>query len=108
MVRESSSRVADSTFVSIDILYATQRFFLQADFRSRPQRILVFNCTSGRSGPTFLGSMLARAAEQLKIHKCEENALALFDHVIFCTNVTYASGKFKGGTYIVVFTVSQL
>ncbi|KAJ3559184.1 hypothetical protein NM688_g494 [Phlebia brevispora] len=63
---------------------------------SHPPRVLIFNCTSGRSGPTFLGSMLARAAEQLKLHHSDENALELFDHVIFCTNVTYSSGHFKG------------
>ena len=59
--------------------------------------MLIFNCTSGRSGKTFLGAMLARATEQLQKHGRSEEAGALFDQVIFCANVTYADGTFKGG-----------
>ncbi|TCD64329.1 Folylpolyglutamate synthetase [Steccherinum ochraceum] len=61
----------------------------------KPQRILIFNCTSGRSGSSFLGSMLAKAATQLQLHQSNEVSDGLFDHVIFCTNVTYADGGFK-------------
>ena len=43
--------------------------------------------------------MLARATEQLQKHGRSEEAGALFDQVIFCANVTYADGTFKGGTY---------
>ncbi|KAH8106152.1 FolC bifunctional protein [Cristinia sonorae] len=63
---------------------------------SRHTRILVFNCTSGRSGSSFLGSMLAKAATQLQLFRSNEVSDELFDHVIFCTNVTYADGGFKG------------
>ncbi|RDX55690.1 FolC bifunctional protein [Lentinus brumalis] len=59
-------------------------------------RVLIFNCTSGRSGNTFLGAMLAKANEQLKKHGHAEDAGKLFDQVIFCANVTYADGGFKG------------
>ncbi|KAG9222574.1 hypothetical protein CCMSSC00406_0002909 [Pleurotus cornucopiae] len=66
-------------------------------FSSPPTRILVFNCTSGRSGDAFLGGILAKAAAQLKLHNQNDtDATHLFDHVIFCTNVTYADGGFKG------------
>lgn len=65
--------------------------------RIKPQRILIFNCTSGRSGSSFLGSMLAKAATQLQLHQSNEVSDGLFDHVIFCTNVTYADGGFKSG-----------
>ncbi|KAH6915316.1 tetrahydrofolylpolyglutamate synthase [Coprinopsis sp. MPI-PUGE-AT-0042] len=62
----------------------------------RPRRVLVFNCTSGRSGDSFLGvvqeSMKARLAE----FKNEGDLSGFFDRVIFCTNVTYADGHFKG------------
>ncbi|KAI0796609.1 FolC bifunctional protein [Abortiporus biennis] len=64
---------------------------------STPMRILIFNCTSGRSGNAFLGSMLSNAAIQLKLHgQGNVDALKLFDSVIFCANVTYADGGFKG------------
>ena len=66
-------------------------------YRSRPLRVLIFNCTSGRSGNTFLGAMLAKADEQLKKHGRTEDVATLFDQVIFCANVTYADGGFKGG-----------
>ncbi|KAM5532276.1 hypothetical protein V8D89_014034 [Ganoderma adspersum] len=59
-------------------------------------RVLIFNCTSGRTGNAFLAAMLARTAEQLKKHGRVEEAGALFDQVIFCANVTYADGNFKG------------
>ncbi|KAA1466317.1 FolC bifunctional protein [Dentipellis sp. KUC8613] len=62
----------------------------------RPRRILIFNCTSGRSGSSFLGTMLSRAAVQLKLFGANEEAGQLLDHVIFCTNITYADGGFKG------------
>jgi folylpolyglutamate synthase len=63
----------------------------------KENRILVFNCTSGRSGPSFLGSVHSMVSAQLKLHKWPETPELFFDHVIFCTNVTYADGHFKGG-----------
>lgn len=42
--------------------------------------------------------MLAKAATQLQLYQSNEVSDELFDHVIFCTNVTYADGGFKGGT----------
>lgn len=59
------------------------------------KRVLVFNCTSGRSGDTFLKIMMDVVDAQLKFHGREISPF--FDHVIFCTNVTYANGHFKGG-----------
>ncbi|KAJ7498770.1 FolC bifunctional protein [Mycena latifolia] len=59
-------------------------------------RILVFNCTSGRSGSAFLESMNSHTATQLALFESDETASSFFDHVIFCTNVTYADGGFKG------------
>lgn len=60
-------------------------------------RVMIFNCTSGRSGGSFLGSMLSKMAAQLALHGREENHLTFFDHVIFCSNVTYTDGGFKSG-----------
>ena len=71
-------------------------------YRSRPLRVLIFNCTSGRSGTSFLGAMFERLALQLRLHKRSEPPQQFFDHVIFCANVTYASGNFKGGLYLYV------
>ncbi|GLB33949.1 hypothetical protein LshimejAT787_0108330 [Lyophyllum shimeji] len=62
----------------------------------KPTRVLVFNCTSGRSGSSFLGSMYTTVAAQLRLHQVNEPPEAFFDHVIFCANVTYADGHFKG------------
>jgi folylpolyglutamate synthase len=59
------------------------------------KRILVFNCTSGRSGRTFLETIYAKIAAWAKRNRHEPSQF--FDHVIFCTNVTYADGHFKGG-----------
>ncbi|KAK0242590.1 Mur ligase [Armillaria nabsnona] len=63
---------------------------------ARPKRILVFNCTSGRSGSSFLSAMYAKLSAQLQLHQSPETPERYFDEVIFCTNVTYADGCFKG------------
>ena len=60
-------------------------------------RCLIFNCTSGRSGETFL------AVVKESIVSLGDSAF--FDHVIFCTNVTYANGSFKGGAWQSAFLV---
>ena len=41
--------------------------------------------------------MVAKIGEQLKAHGRDEDASQFFDRVVFCTNVTYASGSYKGG-----------
>ena len=71
--------------------------------RKGNKRVLIFNCTNGRSGVTFLESMLEVTAEQLRLHESEETSSTLFDAAIFCTNVTYADGHFKGGVYPVSY-----
>jgi folylpolyglutamate synthase len=53
---------------------------------------------SGRSGAAFLETILKKAAEQLESYKSEVASSTFFSTVIFCTNVTYADGHFKGGT----------
>jgi folylpolyglutamate synthase len=65
--------------------------------RVNPTRVLIFNCTHGRSGTSFLESVLAKVATQLQLHGSAEVPHAFFDKVVFCTNVTYADGRFKGG-----------
>lgn len=44
--------------------------------------------------------MYAKLAAQLKIHGRNEAPEFFFDYVIFCANVTYADGGFKGGEYL--------
>ena len=68
------------------------------DYSGERSRVMIFNCTSGRSGNTFLSAMLSKATEQLKKHGHDGDVGKLFDQVIFCANVTYADGGFKGGT----------
>ncbi|KAL0577072.1 Folylpolyglutamate synthetase [Marasmius crinis-equi] len=67
-----------------------------AALRSRDAAVLIFNCTSGRSGPSFLSAMHGTVGEQLKQNRSDISPGTFFDRVIFCTNVTYADGKFKG------------
>ncbi|KAI0068812.1 FolC bifunctional protein [Artomyces pyxidatus] len=77
-------------FVSPDVALRSN------DSRLRPARVLIFNCTHGRNGSSFLGTILAKAASQLQLHESAELPGTLFDHVIFCANVTFADGHFKG------------
>ncbi|XP_006460222.1 hypothetical protein AGABI2DRAFT_150186 [Agaricus bisporus var. bisporus H97] len=56
------------------------------------KRILIFNCTSGRSGPTLLSKINGKVAAQARKY----DPSSYFERVIFCTNVTYADGHFKG------------
>ncbi|KAI0304213.1 Mur ligase [Russula brevipes] len=61
-----------------------------------PTRILIFNCTRGRSGHSFLETALNKIAAQLQLHASGEAPHTFFDKVVFCANVTYADGHFKG------------
>lgn len=59
----------------------------------RPTRFLIFNCTSGRSGTDLLSSLLSA----LSPSPSPSHLAQPFDHVVFCTNTTFASGDSKGG-----------
>ncbi|KAF8529057.1 FolC bifunctional protein [Hysterangium stoloniferum] len=79
---------------TVESLVCGMEWFSRPDVGFKPDsnpdgtiRILIFNCTYGRSGDKFLGVMLDTLAAQLKSH--------LFDHALFCTNVTYTDGGFK-------------
>lgn len=57
--------------------------------------VLVFNCSGGRAGESLLGALSEAGTRTV-----EKSAVELgnsFDSVIFCTNVTYVDGNFKGG-----------
>jgi len=41
--------------------------------------------------------MQAALSSQLMKYDRQDDPSSFFDHVIFCTNVTYADGYFKGG-----------
>ena len=57
--------------------------------------VLVFNCSGGRAGESLLGALLEAGAKKSGQELAELGTG--FDAVIFCTNVTYTSGDFKGG-----------
>lgn len=57
--------------------------------------ILIFNCSGGRAGEALLGSLLEAGAK--KLNASVEELGRTFTQVIFCTNVTYMDGHFKGG-----------
>jgi len=59
-------------------------------------RILVFNCTKGRSASLFIRSIASTISRQLENHGMKGQLdECLFSRVIFCTNTTYADGGFK-------------
>ena len=59
--------------------------------------MLIFNSTNGRSAHALLGTAVTTIAGQLEAQGRAADASAFFDHVVFCTNVTYTDGGFKGG-----------
>lgn len=59
------------------------------------KRVLVFNCTSGRSAKALLGALIDAGRRAWNGQGPER----WFDQVVFCTNVTYTDGGFKGGEY---------
>ncbi|PVG03448.1 FolC bifunctional protein [Serendipita vermifera] len=63
---------------------------------SDAKRILIFNCTHGRTGSTLLNALLDSFKSKLVSNELDTNIETFFDHVIFCTNVTYSDGTFKG------------
>ncbi|KAI6034383.1 Mur ligase [Pisolithus microcarpus] len=84
---------------TVESLSCCIRWFVQVGLglkEPQPTRVLIFNCTSGRSGPAFLGAILEETRESLLRHGREEKVEDFFGHVIFCSNVTYADGHFKG------------
>jgi folylpolyglutamate synthase len=60
--------------------------------------VLIFNCSGGRAAETLLASLLDAGSETSG--KTLEELGAGFEEVIFCTNVTFADGGFKGGTFL--------
>ncbi|KAF7332025.1 Folylpolyglutamate synthase [Mycena kentingensis (nom. inval.)] len=69
---------------------------LRSEIGKSRRRVLIFNCTSGRSGASFLEAVQSQIAIQLQTFGSVESAASFFDHVVFCTNVTYMDGGFKG------------
>jgi folylpolyglutamate synthase len=57
--------------------------------------VLIFNCSGGRAAETLLGSLLDAGAKASGMTVQELGAR--FEEVVFCTNVTFANGDFKGG-----------
>jgi len=60
------------------------------------KRTLIFNTGGGRAGPSFLEAIYKQITVQLSENQSSEDPTTFFDRVIFCTNVTYADGGFKG------------
>jgi folylpolyglutamate synthase len=58
-------------------------------------KVLIFNCSGGRAGESLLSAMLDAGAKAS--NKTVEELGKGFASVVFCTNVTYADGHFKGG-----------
>lgn len=64
------------------------------------ERVLIFNCTSGRSGLSLLGALTSSLSPpNASKPTTTNNKQQPFKHVIFCTNTTFASGSSKGGEH---------
>ncbi|KAF8624125.1 hypothetical protein AX15_006032 [Amanita polypyramis BW_CC] len=63
---------------------------------SNGSRALIFNCTQGRSGASLLKIILETVSKQLSTFEENGSSDTFFDHVVFCTNITYADGHSKG------------
>lgn len=68
------------------------------------ERVLIFNCTSGRSGLSLLGALTSSlsppdASKPTTTTNNNKQQPQPFKHVIFCTNTTFASGSSKGGEH---------
>ncbi|KAH0839913.1 FolC bifunctional protein [Lanmaoa asiatica] len=77
-----------------------------ADAR-QPLRVLIFNCTNGRSGEVFLRTMFNEIKTQLSAFMSSEEASRFFDQIIFCSNVTYTDGHSKGDLTSVAFATAE-
>ncbi|TNY17987.1 FolC bifunctional protein [Rhodotorula diobovata] len=71
---------------TVESLQCCGEWFEEASLQSSDAsvRALIFNCTSGRSGLSLLGTLLSSLSSQP------------FQHVIFCTNTTYSTGASSG------------
>jgi folylpolyglutamate synthase len=66
-----------------------------SDADERKPEVLIFNCSGGRAAESLLGSLLDAGAKVSG--KSVTELGSAFEEVVFCTNVTYADGNFKGG-----------
>ncbi|KAG9127686.1 Folylpolyglutamate synthetase, partial [Ceratobasidium sp. 392] len=77
---------------TIDSLICCAEWYFTPELALRStelKRVLIFNCSGGRAGQLFLETLLQTAASRTALanYKTEHPGL-LFDHVIFCTNLT--------------------
>lgn len=77
---------------TIDSLTCCAEWYFTPELALRstePKRILIFNCSGERTGQVFLETLLQTAASRIDLanYKIPHPGL-LFDHAIFCTNVT--------------------
>ena len=63
--------------------------------KDKSPEVLIFNCSGGRAAESLLGSLLDAGAKVRG--KTVQELGSGFEEVVFCTNVTYANGNFKGG-----------
>ncbi|KAG8975769.1 Folylpolyglutamate synthetase, partial [Tulasnella sp. 427] len=70
-----------------------------SDTGSKRQKVLIFNCTSGRNGEKFLNVVLEGMKKRVPQYNIDNGPELIergfFDHVIFCTNITYVDGRSK-------------
>lgn len=72
---------------------------------TQSRKTLIFNTTHDRKSEELLSGMLKAIAEKRRDVNVQDNDL-FFDHVIFCTNITYKEGKSAGDLTSVAGPVS--
>lgn len=79
---------------TIESIQFCVQWYLKEVLPSKESRVLIFNCTNGRSGMTLLRTVL----EELEKTMSKEEAKVFFAQIYFCTNNTFADGGSASGT----------
>ncbi|KAM6495760.1 Mur ligase [Amanita muscaria] len=75
--------------------FVTPDVGLFANGENKGTRLLIFNCTHGRTPETMLRVLYDTMAQRLSLLKTTEKPESFFDHVLFSTNLTYSDGHSK-------------
>lgn len=97
----AAARTAGATYFldgahTIESIQFCVRWYLNEVLSSNEPRVLIFNCTNGRSGHTLLHTL----KEELEQIIPKESVPTFFSRVYFCTNNTYADGGSASGMFL--------
>lgn len=78
---------------TVESIQLCVRWYLGEVATSSQPRVLLFNCTNGRSGLLLLQTLM----DELEVRMTKDDARVYFTRIIFCTNNTYADGGSASG-----------